>query len=269
MSEVNDTDDNEEEFTQVINYKLFKQKAVYSYGIICFTIYNEEIFYILGQVRDTIPYKEFIRCFIPSKDMKKYILDMSLQEKEKLLTCKHIDLVNDTIFQTHSRVYKAALMVEEQFKLNIERYKDLLTDDTIGLKENPWIFPKGRKHGNETDLDTAKREFFEETQLSPITIYDVETIEETYYGLNNQLYKTIYFSAYISYDDYKKCKSKMTLNNSVLTKSLSDELTTVQLFNYEDAIKVLSKSKTYILRLVNNTLIFKLPRNKAQRRYSI
>ena len=262
-------DADEEEFTQVINYKLLKQKAVYSYGIICFTIYNEEIYYILGQVRDTIPYKEFIRCFIPEKDMKKYILDMSLQEKEKLLTCKHIDLVNDTIFQTHSRVYKAALTVEEQFNQNIQKYKDLLMDDCIGLKENPWIFPKGRKHGNESDLDTAKREFYEETQLSPITIYDVQTIEETYTGLNNQLYKTIYFCGYISYEDYKKCKTKMVFNKSVLTKSLSDEITTVKLFNYEDAIKVLSKSKTYILRLINNTLIFKLPRNKPQRRYSI
>lgn len=65
-----------------------------------------------------------------------------------------------------------ALTDEEQFNQNIQKYKDLLTNDCIGLKENSWItFPKGRKHGNESDLDNTKKEFYEETQLSYITIY--------------------------------------------------------------------------------------------------
>ena len=75
------------------------------------------------------------------------------------------------------------------------------TGKAPALYENPeWGLPKGRREDRESDLQTAMREFCEETGLhmSNLRIYkNVIPLEEQYVGMNNINYKHTYFIAEI------------------------------------------------------------------------
>lgn len=62
-------------------------------------------------------------------------------------------------------------------------------------KGNHWAFPKGHKKEGETELETAKRELYEETGITECEILDAPFIEERYsFELNGKIYdKTNYF----------------------------------------------------------------------------
>jgi 8-oxo-dGTP pyrophosphatase MutT (NUDIX family) len=62
-------------------------------------------------------------------------------------------------------------------------------------KGNHWSFPKGHKKEGETDLETAKRELFEETGIKECKILDMPFIEEKYtFELKDKIYdKTNYY----------------------------------------------------------------------------
>lgn len=258
-----------DEFTEVVNHKYFKKNATTSYGIICFTVKKGKVYYLLGQVRDTIAFKEFIRCCIPHNEMLKYISNMSIDEKNKLINFPFFDLLDDTFLNKNTRVYKAALNNEEEYRNNIDKYKHYLIDNDIGLLTNPWIFPKGRKQDIESDIESAIREFKEETQYNPIKICNIKPVEELYKGLDGKLYKTIYYCAMIDYHDYKKSEKNITKVVTKYRSSLSDEITMIKLFSFEDAIKILPDAKQYILRIINNELIFNvLERRNIVRRHS-
>jgi len=71
-------------------------------------------------------------------------------------------------------------------------------------KGNHWAFPKGHKKEGETDLETAKRELFEETGIKECEILDAPFIEEKYsFELKGKTYdKTNYY--YIGIVDNRK-----------------------------------------------------------------
>lgn len=48
-----------------------------------------------------------------------------------------------------------------------------------------WAFPKGHGESGETEIQTAKRELFEETGIDNIYIPDENTMLEEYYSFNN------------------------------------------------------------------------------------
>lgn len=268
-SDTSNTRNNDNDYTEVFNPKIFKRKSTVSFGIICYTIINGEIYYLLAQQRDTIAYKEFIRCSIPERDIINYISNMSISEKEKLLNTDFQELLDDCILKKNTRIYKAALDCRNQFNENVKKYKLLLEDKNIGLCENPWIFPKGRKYDEmEDDKQCAKREFIEETGCNSVIIEDFKPFEEIYQGLDRKSYKNLY---YIGYIDYNKCLQDIKNINMVQTnlrKTVSDEITKIKFFMYNQAINKLPKSKQYIIRSINTELLFKLRRKKITRSQS-
>jgi 8-oxo-dGTP pyrophosphatase MutT (NUDIX family) len=196
---------------------------------------------------------------------------MSLIEKHKILNIEFQSLLDDVYIKKNTRVYKAACDCKENYVNNVKKYQNLLSDNTIGLLENPWIFPKGRKQHTESDVDSALREFQEETQIDGISVCDIiDPVEETYYGLDGRLYRTIYFCGFIDYAKYKKCAHKSIKIVTTYRVSLSDEISEIRLFKYEDALRVLTQPKVYILRMINSDLLFKvLERKRIERRHSI
>lgn len=268
-----DSSSSRNEFIDVINNKLFRKKAITSYSMILYTIQHNEIYYLLGQVRDTIPFKEYIKCDIKDNELLHYISHMSLNEKRRILHEPFLYLVNDVILNRSGKTYKSSQMYQEKFETNILNHRAILTDSSIGIKENPWIFPKGKKEHNETDIQCALRELEEETRIdkSKVIVMDINPLEETYFGLDGQLYKTIYYTGFISIEDFKNMihdiESKYIYTEARV--SISEEILRIQWHKYDDAIDKLDNSKRYILRLINTQLFFTLHKTNTPRRYSI
>lgn len=113
------------------------------------------------------------------------------------------------------------------------------------LYEEPeWGLPKGRREERESDLQTAIREFCEETGLhmSNLRIYkNVIPLEEQYVGMNNVNYKHIYFIAElinIGSDTINKlCDGYVTTNKD--SNEQKTEVSKLMMLAQQDAISII------------------------------
>jgi 8-oxo-dGTP pyrophosphatase MutT (NUDIX family) len=255
--------------------------AITSYGIVVYTINKGELYYLLGQVRDTIAYREFIWNKIEDNEIPHYINLMSKNERQRILENNYQDLINDITFGRYEINNKTAILknssgassvaiLEKAFNYNKEKYKENLLK---GKDEEDWIFPQGRPKVYEKEIKTALREFEEETRIKSkyITIHKSHFIEETYYGNDRKLYRSVYFIGYIDYNDFKKYKQwqKTKILTSLFRESISYELSQLRWVDYQSGLFHLNPSKNKVLMMVNSYLIFKLPRKRINRRHSI
>lgn len=264
--------DQNAEFISVVDTRVFKKSMITSYSVILHSIIKGDIYYLIAKVRDTIPFKEFLKCNIEDDEMAHYINYMSMREKQKILTQSFEEVLNETLVHRTGKAYRRSKELEWKFHDNVKRHYKLLTNTSIGLKNVPYIFPKGRKEEGETERECALRELEEETRIkrSLVSLYDIDPFEETYVGINGKLYKTIYFVGFIDYKKFKLEMSDIKSNYIVAGNriSLSEEIDAVYWLQYNDAIKKLDNPKQYILQSVNTYLLFNLTRNTIKRRHS-
>lgn len=109
--------------------------------------------------------------------------------------------------------------------------------NTYSIYEEPeWDFPKGRRNSYEDDVECAKREFREETNLleTDFQVVDDEKFVEIHIGTNGIKYRTIYFAGISTSDK----KPEIDKNNKFQTMEISD----IGWFSYE---KALAKFRDY------------------------
>jgi len=158
----------------------------------------------------------------------------------------------DTWVNNRSKFYKQDYKYcTEQFMKNVEKYIDLFKNEDIGLDENTWFFPKGRKNDYESDLECALREFEEETNISikHINVDSDNVFEEFYIGSNNILYKTVYFTAYIPFIPVKKYKF---YPYNIRQKFISGEVYDFEWLDYQTSCKLLNSK--YKNSFTNSTI---------------
>lgn len=262
-----------DDFTSIINHKVFKRYAITSYAVVVYTLIDNQIHYLLGQIRDTIPFKEFIRCRIKDDEIKHYMQHMTLEEKNRLLRHDFVSLVKDVFL--YSRLYKNTMDLCPKFEESVKKFTGLLQNSDVGLTELPWIFPKGRKkNALEGECRCALRELAEETHITSdkISICELEPIEEMYYGLNGQRYKTVYFVGFIDHDVFSRYKAYISskATHTSYRTTLSDEMNAMGFFSYEEAYRKLDHAKQCVLKMINSHLLFyEVKPPKLDRRNSI
>jgi 8-oxo-dGTP pyrophosphatase MutT (NUDIX family) len=83
---------------------------------------------------------------------------------------------------------------------NQANLQDFVNECTVHWDTPEWGFPKGRRDGNESDLDCALREMREETGLTETevqVIHNLEPLNETFFGSNHVHYCHKYFLVYV------------------------------------------------------------------------
>ena len=215
--------------------------------------------------RNTISIIEFIRGKYTIKDYK-YLLNLFYQmtnkEKQDLLNksfdynWKKIWLLDNIDNETHKKEYTRS-------KKNFKLLKDGIISNNIYVSldkliqfscnkydEAEWGFPKGRKNLDEDKLKCAKREFFEETNISEsdYNLINIEPLEELYMSTNKVKYKLKY---YISQYTTNK---KLTINNNRQQKI---EISQLKWYNYDE---ILSKIRNYNIEKINivNTIYYNI-----------
>jgi 8-oxo-dGTP pyrophosphatase MutT (NUDIX family) len=247
-------------------YRQLREKAITSYGILTYTWIrnvdnngkvNKELKFLLTQRRDTIHYMEFPRYKGSEQMVKKIITLMTKEEKKRIMNCYYsntlVDLWFDLWINKRSKAFKKEFKSAlENYKINIEKYKDLLLDDNIGLDELPWMLPKGRKHSNESELDCAKREYEEETLIPKknISVLPMKPYEDIYIGSDGKVYRNVLFVAYLPINKYPT----VVYRNSLFRKYITEETQDMKWFTFEECMTKLSETQKPILTDLNNYL---------------
>jgi 8-oxo-dGTP pyrophosphatase MutT (NUDIX family) len=177
-----------------------------SYGIILLRgMYNHltlpvdpnTVSLIMIRRKDSMSYVEFISGkYCPDDDEYIKILLSNMTIQERLNIC-YLDFnvlwnkmwINKTI---NTYEYENALQ-----KFNSIDIKRLVDESSTMFSETEWGFPKGRRMKNETNLECAMREFYEETNIpsESYTIVEDITFTEEFIGTNKVSYKHIYYIA--------------------------------------------------------------------------
>ena len=126
------------------------------------------------------------------------------------------------------------------------------------FKTPEWGFPKGKRSKQETNLQTAIREFCEETDLSKndITIIDkLNPFSEVFIGSNNIKYKHIYyFGIYNGCDENIKVKNYGNEFEEIGDIGWYNYIDTYQLIRdyHYDRKKIITKIFYYFTNIVSN-----------------
>lgn len=171
---------------------------------------------LLIQRRDSLGYVDLLRGKYSIHDVdyiKKQLHGMTDYERQKLVSMDFDELwllmwgseSTDTQYKKDKENSRNKLLaLREGITLDISGNKATLADFvqqcTTHWDTPEWGFPKGRRDGNETDLECALREMMEETGLTQEDIHVVNNLEplnETFFGSNNIHYCHKYFLVYV------------------------------------------------------------------------
>lgn len=140
-------------------------KTRYSYGLIVKC--NKD--YLLIQNRDTEAYIYFFYTDISrwnDKYTKEVFENFSYDEKQKLLYYSFKDIYNDLYVNGNGTRYEKNREIAQRnynyFQSNSNMMEIL---EKIVCREMKWLFPKGKKEKDESEIDCAFREFYEETNI--------------------------------------------------------------------------------------------------------
>lgn len=238
--------------------------SITSIGIILYKKNDNDIKYLMICRRNSIGFVEFMRGRYAYSDVK-YI--------QKLINVMSINEVNNLVNNTFENLWEI-LWLDNKFekknnkiKRDFNYAKDKFTklkngylvnnrqfDLNFFIKEKntyyiepEWGFPKGRRNNGESNIQTAMREFKEETSLSNNKyIFDLNKIFiEEYKSYDNVQYKNIYYLAkYISDDEELKIDSTK--------KEQFSEISKIKFYNYTDSINLIRNYNTEKKEILKN-----------------
>jgi 8-oxo-dGTP pyrophosphatase MutT (NUDIX family) len=223
------------------NYYRHNNEPYTSYGVICYKEEFNNYKIILIQRKNTISYIEFLRG--------KYDLDnigyiqelfnlMTNYEKELINTVNDFDKLRELLKMTKKSSTFKVEYEEAKLKFNklkeVEIIKKLISQSNNIYITPEWELPKGRKQGNELNINSGIREFFEETGLAntDIKIYqNIKPLEEIYTSYNNIRYRHVYyFGKFISDKEIA-----VDLNNNIQTNEVGD----IKWSSFEEALELI------------------------------
>lgn len=108
-------------------------------------------------------------------------------------------------------------------------------------KHGHWGFPKGHVVDGETEVETAKREIFEECGANVVIDQSFRNVK--YYDLKNCVRKeVVYFTGYADNDNVTICKEE------ILAYKWCDYKTIIRILTYESDKEVLKSAYEHITR---------------------
>ncbi len=178
--------------------------------------YFQNIEVLLIQRRDSLGYVDLLRGKYSVNDadyIRKQIHGMTDKERQKLLTTDFDTLwaemwgseSTDLHYKKDKENSRNKLMaIREGITLDVSgnsaNLQDFVDQCTVHWETPEWGFPKGRRDGNETDLECALREMQEETGLTSediCIVHNLEPLNETFFGSNHVHYCHKYYIVYV------------------------------------------------------------------------
>jgi len=188
--------------TRIIVNSPFSQRHLISYGLAVFALDTRR--WLLVRPLTTPNFSSIVRGFYRVSELKNMTKHIVHVERESLLTClrakdsaKEFENLYARLFALHAPEEAAEDARDRAYALQrfLDARRELLSalesDECAAVIE--WTWPKGRRNGaNETNLETAVREFEEESGISSRDIHIItnEPLVEFYKSNNGRVYET-------------------------------------------------------------------------------
>lgn len=182
-----------------------------------FTICKENIKFLMTSKRFSYGFYDFIHNRFNSNNniqINKLLNEMTTTELNNIMTMSYKELWH---LMHEYQMYPPKF--EKTFNKIIKNIKSKYYNISKSRYQTPeWEFPKGKKKDeNELDIETARREFKEETNLKDddFVIYDnIKPLIENYIGTDGLYYSYFYFIALV------KPTVKITVNKTYETDKI-------------------------------------------------
>ena len=212
-----------------------------SYGIILYDKMSEN--YLMICRSKSFGYIDFLYgnySLYDINQIKILIDEMSIQEKENLLTCDFNCLFNDLKHKKFidEKSKKKFNLLKAGIDINNEliTLQKLIEESTTRWKSPEWEFPKGRKNYQEKILECAIREFTEETGYDSNDIKIIDNVlpfEEIFIGSNTKVYKHKYYLALLTGDKTPKNQFQYSEISAIKWNSFDECLNSIRYYSVE------------------------------------
>jgi len=208
--------------------------------------YENMIEYLMIRRKNSLNYIEFIRgkYDLNNIDYLENIFNLLSIDEKKIIKENDFDSLWSNLWDINKKENKNEYKTsKEKFNLlkkgfftkknDINIYYDinsLLKNQIFNYKSPEWGFPKGRRNLKEKNVDCAKREFQEETNLeeNDYRILNMLPLDEVYLSTNNSKYKHIYYIG--QFDSNKKLQiDEKNLNQQI-------EIGDIKWFSFNNAL---------------------------------
>ena len=230
--------------------------------------FNNIIKYLLIRRKNSLNYVEFIRGKYDLNNidyLEKSINFITLDEKNKIKTNDFQFLWNDLwgyenktnnnseymeSYEKFISLKKGILIKKNDINI-LFKLDELMNESVYKFKEPEWGFPKGRRNLREKNIDCAKREFEEETNIKTddYNIINMTPLEEIYLASNNLKYKHIYYISQI-----KDNNQILKIDNK--NNSQNIEIGDIRWLMFHNALSIIREynieKKNILLNLHNN-----------------
>jgi ADP-ribose pyrophosphatase YjhB (NUDIX family) len=146
-----------------------------------------------------LSYIEFLRGKYNENNIKKITNMFELMSEKEVKNIKNneFEYLWDNLWKNtaRSKTFLKEMSISKS-KFNYLKKNNIINNLKPKYLEPEWGFPKGRRNKFENNHECAHREFIEETNLVNYMQFDrISTMEETFNGTDNILYKHIYYIA--------------------------------------------------------------------------
>ena len=216
--------------------------------------YDNIIEYLLIRRKNSLNFVEFIRGKYDMNNLdylEKSINFITIEERNMINNCNfeflwknlwNEDNINNNIEFIESRekfnLLKNGINIKKNDISIFFTLDKLIKESIFKFKEPEWGFPKGRRNSKEKNIECARREFQEETNINPddYIIINMTPLEETYLASNNLKYKHIYYISQIKNKDIvlkiENEEQKIEIGN-ILWLNFYDALNIIRDYNIE------------------------------------
>ena len=218
--------------------------------------YDKVIKYLMVQRKHSLCYVDFLRGKYEMEHIE-YLQNifqyMTTEERSRILTQSFDHLWNE-LWSGNSQVASRDYSKDKDYLSSKERF-EMLREGIVVMRNDiripysleklvrmcnrtkyatpEWGFPKGRRNLRERNIECAKREFEEETNLAgtDYQITNISPIEEVFTGMNNVRYKHIYYVG-------QACR-KIDLRMNASNEFMRLEIGNIQWFSYPMAMETI------------------------------
>lgn len=231
----------------------------FNYKNICnlskLNFYKDKIKFLLVSRKYSLNYIEFLRGNYDETDLEKLNYILNLMSKNEINNLKKYSF--DYLWKNLWKNSAYSKNYEKEYNYSKKKFNYLKNNDIFDLlKLNPWDdteweFPKGRRNFEESNLESAIREFSEETHINSESYYifnNLSTINDNFTGTNNKKYRYIYYLGLLN-NNSNICLSKKNYDNNL-------EIKEAKWFTWYELINIIRPYYKNKLTLINSIFLF-------------